>query len=98
MAAPAADPAALAELKFDMKRLSAACEQLSDGQREVISLRFAGGLSVAEAAKVMGKSEGAVKVLQHAALVKLRRILVPEPGCQVADAGPADKKAEEALY
>jgi hypothetical protein len=26
---------------------------------------------------VMGKSEGAVKVLQHAALVKLRRILCP---------------------
>lgn len=71
------DPATLAELKFDMKRLSAACEQLSDGQREIISLRFAGGLSVAESAKVMGKSEGAVKVLQHAALVRLRRILIP---------------------
>jgi RNA polymerase sigma-70 factor (ECF subfamily) len=71
------DPATLAELKFDMKQLSVACEQLSDGQREIISLRFAGGLSVAESAKVMGKSEGAVKVLQHAALVKLRRILCP---------------------
>lgn len=69
------DPAALAELKLDLKQLSSACQQLSDGQREIISLRFAGGLSVAESAKVMGKSEGAVKVLQHAALVKLRRIL-----------------------
>jgi len=76
-ASPSNDPATLAELKFDMKQLSVACEQLSDGQREIISLRFAGGLSVAEAAKVMGKSEGAVKVLQHAALVKLRRILCP---------------------
>ena len=71
------DPATLAELKFDMKQLAVACEQLSEGQREIISLRFAGGLSVAESAKVMGKSEGAVKVLQHAALVKLRRILCP---------------------
>ena len=71
------DPATLAELKFDMKQLAVACEKLSDGQREIISLRFAGGLSVAESAKVMGKSEGAVKVLQHAALVKLRRILCP---------------------
>lgn len=78
--APQADPAALAELKFDMRQLSLACEKLSDGQREVISLRFAGGLSVAEAAKVMGKSEGAVKVLQHAALVKLRRVLLPGAG------------------
>jgi RNA polymerase sigma-70 factor (ECF subfamily) len=77
MAASPNDPAALAELSFDMKRLAAACQQLTDGQREIVSLRFAGGLSVAEAAKVMGKSEGAVKVLQHAALVKLRRILCP---------------------
>jgi RNA polymerase sigma-70 factor, ECF subfamily len=91
VAAPAGDPAELAELRFDMKQLTAACERLSDGQREVISLRFAGGLSVAEAAKVMGKSEGAVKVLQHAALVKLRRIVV-------ADAGPADRKTGEVVY
>jgi RNA polymerase sigma-70 factor (ECF subfamily) len=71
------DPATLAELTFDLKQLTVACEQLTDGQREIISLRFAGGLSVAESAKVMGKSEGAVKVLQHAALVKLRRIFCP---------------------
>lgn len=80
MAESSDDPAASAELKFDIKQLSAACRRLSDGQREVISLRFAGGLSVAEAAQVMGKSEGAVKVLQHAALVKLRRILCPSRG------------------
>lgn len=71
------DPAARAELNFDMKQLAEACEHLTDAQREIISLRFAGGLSVAESAKVMGKSEGAVKVLQHAALVRLRRILCP---------------------
>ena len=85
--AAAADPAALAELKFDLRELSAACERLTDGQREIISLRFAGGLSVAEAAGVMGKSEGAVKVLQHAALVKLRRILVPEAGAGPTETG-----------
>lgn len=85
--AAAADPAALAELRFDLSRLSAACEKLTDGQREIISLRFAGGLSVAEAARVMGKSEGAVKVLQHAALVKLRRILVPEAGAGPTETG-----------
>jgi len=77
MAVSPNDPAALAELNFDMKQLASACDRLTDGQREIISLRFAGGLSVAESAKVMGKSEGAVKVLQHAALVKLRRILCP---------------------
>lgn len=72
------DPADLAERQASFEEVAAACEFLTDSQREVISLRFAGGLSVAETAKVMGKREGAVKVLQHAALVKLRRRLCAE--------------------
>jgi RNA polymerase sigma-70 factor (ECF subfamily) len=71
------DPAALAEQRLRIEQLAVACEQLTDAQREVVSLRFAGGLSVAETAKAMGKSEGAVKVMQHDALRKLRRILSP---------------------
>ncbi|MDM7999856.1 MAG: sigma-70 family RNA polymerase sigma factor, partial [Dehalococcoidia bacterium] len=77
IAVSASDPVAEAELQFDVNQLMAACEQLTEAQREIISLRFAGGLSVKESAKVMGRSEGAVKVLQHAALAKLRRILCP---------------------
>ena len=69
------DPVALAERKLRLEQLAMACEQLTEAQREVISLRFAGGLSVAETAGAMGKSEGAAKVLQHDALVKLRKIL-----------------------
>ena len=72
------DPALLTERKADVEMVAAACQALSDGQREVISLRFGGGLSVAETAKAMGKSEGAVKVLQHAALVRLRRSICPQ--------------------
>lgn len=78
------DPATLAELQAGLDEVAAACETLTDSQREVISLRFAGGLSVAETAKAMGKREGAVKVLQHAALVKLRRRLCPEDQGQTA--------------
>ena len=74
------DPVALAERNLKVEQLAAACTQLSEAQREVISLRFAGGLSVAETAQSMGKSEGAVKVMQHDALVKLRRILSPGSG------------------
>jgi RNA polymerase sigma-70 factor (ECF subfamily) len=48
---------------------------LTRAQREVISLRFAGGLPVAQVAKVMGKSEGAIKALQHSAIVALRKTL-----------------------
>jgi RNA polymerase sigma-70 factor (ECF subfamily) len=41
----------------------------------VISLRFAGELPIAQVAKIMGKSEGAVKALQHSAIVALRKTL-----------------------
>jgi len=74
------DPVALAEQKLRIEQLAVACQSLSEAQREVISLRFAGGLSVAETAKAMGKSEGAVKVSQHDAIVKLRLILSSSGG------------------
>lgn len=74
------DPVALAEQELRIEELATACQRLSEAQQEVISLRFAGGLSVAETAKTMGKSEGAVKVLQHEAIVKLRRILSASGG------------------
>jgi RNA polymerase sigma-70 factor, ECF subfamily len=51
----------------------AAVEQLTELQRQVIALKFAGGLSNMEVARLMGKSEGAVKALQHAALVSLQK-------------------------
>jgi len=73
-----ADPVAMVEQKLEMERVVAACEGLSEAQREVVSLRFAVGLSVAETARAMGKSEGATRVLQHGALMKLRRILSPD--------------------
>ena len=49
---------------------------LTKAQREVISLRFAGGLSITEAAKTMRKSEGAIKALQHSAILSLRKTLL----------------------
>ena len=44
-------------------------------EREVLELRFAGELSAAEAGEVMGRSAGAVRVLQHRALKRLARAL-----------------------
>lgn len=71
----ASDPQLLAEHKLNIKQLASAIKQLTEAQREVISLRFAGELSVAEVATVMGKSQGAVKALQHSAIVALRKTL-----------------------
>jgi RNA polymerase sigma-70 factor (ECF subfamily) len=68
-------PHDVAEKRMDVKRVMTAVDSLSQAQREVIELRFAGELSTKEVARVLGKSEGAVRVLQHNALVVLRKKL-----------------------
>ena len=70
------DPEEITEDKFDIERVTEAAKTLTDLQREVISLRFASELSITEAARIMGKSEGAIKALQHSAILALRRSLL----------------------
>ncbi len=48
-------------------------EDLSDEQRQVLILKFVFDFSNGEAATVLDKTEGAVKSLQHRALVSLQR-------------------------
>jgi RNA polymerase sigma-70 factor (ECF subfamily) len=48
-------------------------EGLSDDQRQVLILKFVYRFSNAEAAEILGKSEGAVKSLQHRALTSLQK-------------------------
>jgi RNA polymerase sigma-70 factor (ECF subfamily) len=72
------DPKHMAERKMEIEELVVATKKLTAAQQEVISLRFAGELSVAEVAGVMRKSEGAVKALQHSAIVALRKALSVE--------------------
>ncbi len=72
------NPQKMAEHSADVEQLFIATRQLTKAQREVISLRFAGGLSVAEVAKIMGKSQGAIKALQHSGILALRRVLLVE--------------------
>jgi len=69
------DPQEAFGRKLDIERLTLATGKLTPAQREVISLRFAGEMSVAQVAKAMGRSEGAVKALQHSAIVALRKVL-----------------------
>lgn len=60
-------------------RLLAAVRALKPEQAECVVLRFLQGLSLAETALVLGRSEGAVKQLQIRAVQSLRRQLGDEP-------------------
>ena len=70
------DPPEIFERKLDIEKLASATKQLTPAQQEVISLRFAGGMSIIQVAQAMGKSEGAVKALQHSAIVSLRKVML----------------------
>jgi RNA polymerase sigma-70 factor, ECF subfamily len=50
-------------------------ESLSIDQQQVLTLKFVFGFSNAEVATILGKTEGAVKSLQHRALASLQRQL-----------------------
>ncbi len=50
-------------------------KQLTAEQREVINLRFFGGLTSKETGGLLGKSDGAVREMQRAAIEKLRGII-----------------------
>ena len=52
---------------------------LTEEQRDVLLLRVVAGLSVREAASVLRKSDGAIKVLQHRAIEALRRRISRKP-------------------
>ena len=79
-------PEELVEKRMALNEIMQAAETLPDAQRQVISLRFAAGLSVAETAQVMNKGEGNVKVIQHKAIVKLREMMGQQPRVKVHDA------------
>ena len=68
-------PQAMIEARLDHEELQSAIAQLTTDQQQVIILKFVEGLSNAEVARILGKSEGAVKSLQHRALNSLQRIM-----------------------
>jgi len=92
-------------------RLGALLAHLTPRQREVLVLRLAVGLSAEETAQAVRSTPGAVRVTQHRALGRLRRILLgesaarvmadpatddPTPG-EVTEAGPTDDSALDAM-
>ncbi|PJB83765.1 RNA polymerase subunit sigma-24 [Candidatus Wolfebacteria bacterium CG_4_9_14_0_8_um_filter_39_46] len=60
---------------LDIERVKIAIHQLKDEQQDIIVLRFIEDLSLQEAASILNKTEGAVKLLQHRAIKNLKNIL-----------------------
>jgi RNA polymerase sigma-70 factor (ECF subfamily) len=68
-------PDEITEAKVAAEEVFAAVRELPEAQRDVILLRFASGLSVAETAEALGKQQTNVKVLQHKGIQRLKRML-----------------------
>ena len=78
------DMSRVVETNLTMADVRVAMQGLTSLQQEVISLRFAGGLSVSETAGALGTNDNAVKALQHVGLKKLRTMLAQQPLQRVA--------------
>ncbi|HEV8573844.1 MAG TPA: sigma factor-like helix-turn-helix DNA-binding protein, partial [Dehalococcoidia bacterium] len=59
-------------------QLQIALKHLTDEQRQVIVLKFIQGFDNRSVGRIMDRSEGAIKSLQHRALGSLRRLLYQE--------------------
>jgi len=69
------NPIDAAERNIEFGRVTEAMKQLTTEQREVINLRFFGGLTSSEVGGILGKGDGAVREMQRAAIEKLRGIM-----------------------
>jgi RNA polymerase sigma-70 factor (ECF subfamily) len=65
---------------FDRVSLMGAMSQLTSDQQQVLTLRYFSDMTNQEIAATTGKTEGAVKALQHRALQALQQILEREGG------------------
>ena len=74
------DPEEIAEQAYTAQELREAIKRLRPDQQRVLVLRFIDGLDYADIAAIMTKKEGAVRVIQHRALLALRKLLRTEAG------------------
>jgi RNA polymerase sigma-70 factor (ECF subfamily) len=63
------------EEKFEIERVAAALRKLKPEYQDIVVIRFVEDLPVKEAAAILQKSEGAVKLLQYRAIKELRKLL-----------------------
>ncbi len=69
------DPEQGAERRLLQQQMARALSQLTEDQRQVVLLKFYEGYDNETVARILGKTVGAVKSLQHRSLAALQRIL-----------------------
>lgn len=72
-------------LKLDTEKVQTALRSLKPQYRDVILMRFVEELTTRETAAAIGKSEGAIKLIQHRALKELKKILDPQGQTLILD-------------
>lgn len=69
------NPDQVSEAEEEAELLRQMISRLNEDRQELLALKFLDGLSNAEIAHIMGRSEGAIKSLYHRTLVELRGAL-----------------------
>ncbi len=60
---------------LSLRHVRSAMQRLNHDQQDVVLMKFMQDLSHGEIAKIMGRSEGAVRLIQHRAISELKRLL-----------------------
>jgi RNA polymerase sigma-70 factor (ECF subfamily) len=81
LAAPGAPPESEAARSMTRDQLKRALARLPDAQCDVVVMRFVAGMSIAEVAQTLNRSESAIKALQARGLEGLYRVLTQWEVC-----------------
>jgi RNA polymerase sigma-70 factor (ECF subfamily) len=68
-------PSKLVEEKIVSSQVREAMNKLPENYRDILLLRFIEDFSYTEIAKVLGKSEGSIRILQFRAIKELKKVL-----------------------
>jgi RNA polymerase sigma-70 factor (ECF subfamily) len=71
----AKNPKLNAESVLNAEKVREAISKLTDSYKEILLLRFIEDLEYSEIAKVMGKSEGSIRIMQFRAMKELKQVL-----------------------
>lgn len=66
------------DFKFEVKRIQESLKKLTPVQQDVVVMHFINDMSIKDIAKTMNKTEGAIRLLQHRAIGRLKKILKPK--------------------